>query len=187
MVLECMFFLVLLTKRLSFLILKGKEKEFWILIEERKSSHCSQFFRIFNITLTYDKSFTWNEKITLLLFTKKDYTWKVQNKVCIYISYLHEYICVYIYIEGEEPLGATWRKFGMSVLYIYIRLVGYWHWNDDYFCWKQVTKIGRDAVLYVESLIESIMGGLEGLINILDSEGGFGSLEMQVGTSFSFS
>ncbi|CAI9274775.1 unnamed protein product [Lactuca saligna] len=31
--------------------------------------------------------------------------------------------------------------------------------------------IGRDAVLYVESLIESIMGGLEGLINILDSEG----------------
>lgn len=44
----------------------------------------------------------------------------------------------------------------------------------------QVTKIGRDAVLYVESLIESIMGGLEGLINILDSEGGFGALEMQV-------
>lgn len=45
---------------------------------------------------------------------------------------------------------------------------------------KQVTKIGRDAVLYVESLIESIMGGLEGLINILDSEGGFGALEIQV-------
>lgn len=45
---------------------------------------------------------------------------------------------------------------------------------------KQVTKIGRDAVLYVESLIESIMGGLEGLINILDSEGGFGALENQV-------
>ncbi|KAL0398123.1 UNVERIFIED_CONTAM: protein NAP1 [Sesamum radiatum] len=45
---------------------------------------------------------------------------------------------------------------------------------------QQVTKIGRDAVLYVESLIESIMGGLEGLINILDSEGGFGSLEMQL-------
>lgn len=44
----------------------------------------------------------------------------------------------------------------------------------------QVTKIGRDAVLYVESLIESIMGGLEGLINILDSEGGFGALEIQV-------
>ncbi|GAB2213864.1 hypothetical protein Droror1_Dr00018186 [Drosera rotundifolia] len=43
-----------------------------------------------------------------------------------------------------------------------------------------VTKFGRDAVLYVESLIESIMGGLEGLINILDSEGGFGSLEMQL-------
>ncbi|KAL6567180.1 histone chaperone [Orobanche gracilis] len=36
------------------------------------------------------------------------------------------------------------------------------------------------AVLYVESLTESIMGGLEGLINILDSEGGFGSLEMQL-------
>ena len=46
-----------------------------------------------------------------------------------------------------------------------------------------MTKIGRDAVLYVESLIESIMGGLEGLINILDSDGGFGSLEMQVATS----
>lgn len=50
------------------------------------------------------------------------------------------------------------------------------------FCCKQVTKIGRDAVLYVESLIESIMGGLEGLINILDSEGGFGALENQVNT-----
>ncbi|GMP71072.1 hypothetical protein CsSME_00029628 [Camellia sinensis var. sinensis] len=47
---------------------------------------------------------------------------------------------------------------------------------------EEVTKIGRDAVLYVESLIESIMGGLEGLINILDSEGGFGSLEMQAAT-----
>ncbi|XP_021843825.2 protein NAP1 [Spinacia oleracea] len=45
---------------------------------------------------------------------------------------------------------------------------------------EEVTKVGRDAVLYVESLIESIMGGLEGLINILDSEGGFGSLEMQL-------
>ncbi|KAL5662348.1 hypothetical protein ACJX0J_029473, partial [Zea mays] len=44
-----------------------------------------------------------------------------------------------------------------------------------------VNKIGRDSISYVESLIESIMGGLEGLnlINILDSEGGFGSLEMQ--------
>ncbi|KAK8946950.1 putative protein NAP1 [Platanthera zijinensis] len=41
-------------------------------------------------------------------------------------------------------------------------------------------KIGRDAILYVESLIESIMGGLEGLINILDSESGFGALEMQL-------
>eukprot|EP00252_Welwitschia_mirabilis_P021329 TRINITY_DN5452_c0_g1_i3.p1 TRINITY_DN5452_c0_g1~~TRINITY_DN5452_c0_g1_i3.p1 ORF type:complete len:1244 (-),score=247.08 TRINITY_DN5452_c0_g1_i3:983-4714(-) len=41
----------------------------------------------------------------------------------------------------------------------------------------EVIKIGRDAVGYVESLIESIMGGLEGLINILDSDGGFGSLE----------
>lgn len=49
---------------------------------------------------------------------------------------------------------------------------------------KQVTKIGRDAVLYVESLIESIMGGLEGLINILDSEGGFGALETQVVTYY---
>ncbi|GJN12493.1 hypothetical protein PR202_ga30775 [Eleusine coracana subsp. coracana] len=43
-----------------------------------------------------------------------------------------------------------------------------------------VNKIGRDSISYVESLIESIMGGLEGLINILDSEGGFGSLEMQL-------
>ncbi|XP_050231376.1 protein NAP1 isoform X2 [Mercurialis annua] len=45
---------------------------------------------------------------------------------------------------------------------------------------EEVMKIGRDAVLYVESLIESIMGGLEGLINILDSEGGFGALETQL-------
>ncbi|GMH02666.1 hypothetical protein Nepgr_004505 [Nepenthes gracilis] len=45
---------------------------------------------------------------------------------------------------------------------------------------EEVTKIGRDAVLYAESLIESIMGGLEGLLNILDSDGGFGSLEMQI-------
>jgi hypothetical protein len=57
-----------------------------------------------------------------------------------------------------------------------------WKLHEIYFilyC-KQVTKIGRDAVLDVESLIESIMGGLEGLINILDSEGGFGALETQV-------
>ena len=61
-------------------------------------------------------------------------------------------------------------------------------WNESHFipyC-KQVTKIGRDAVLYVESLIESIMGGLEGLINILDSEGGFGALENQVDTFKSY-
>ncbi|XP_037495205.1 protein NAP1 [Jatropha curcas] len=45
---------------------------------------------------------------------------------------------------------------------------------------EEVTKIGRDAVLYVESLIESVMGGLEGLINILDSDGGFGALETQL-------
>ncbi|XP_074583886.1 putative protein NAP1 isoform X1 [Curcuma longa] len=44
----------------------------------------------------------------------------------------------------------------------------------------EVDKIGRDSILYVESLIESIMGGLEGLINILDSEGGLGSLETQL-------
>ena len=50
----------------------------------------------------------------------------------------------------------------------------------DVISFKQIAKIGRDSVQYVESLIESIMGGLEGLINILDSEGGFGSLEMQV-------
>lgn len=59
--------------------------------------------------------------------------------------------------------------------------------NDFHFTpWLQVTKIGRDAVLYVESLIESIMGGLEGLINILDSEGGFGALEIQVITCSSY-
>ncbi|CAI9286039.1 unnamed protein product [Lactuca saligna] len=34
-----------------------------------------------------------------------------------------------------------------------------------------LTRIGRDAVLYVESLVESIMGGFEELINILGSEG----------------
>ncbi|KAJ4785686.1 transcription activator [Rhynchospora pubera] len=45
---------------------------------------------------------------------------------------------------------------------------------------EEINKIGRDAIMYVESLIESIMGGLEGLINILDSEGGIGSLEMQL-------
>ncbi|PIA37707.1 hypothetical protein AQUCO_03000333v1 [Aquilegia coerulea] len=45
---------------------------------------------------------------------------------------------------------------------------------------EEITKIGRDAVLYVESLIESIMGGLEGLVNILDSEGGFGMLDSQL-------
>ena len=45
---------------------------------------------------------------------------------------------------------------------------------------RQVNKISQDSVSYVETLIESIMGGLEGLINILDSEGGFGSLDMQV-------
>ncbi|WOL02928.1 putative protein NAP1 isoform X1 [Canna indica] len=44
----------------------------------------------------------------------------------------------------------------------------------------ELNKVGRDSILYVESLIESIMGGLEGLINILDSEGGFGSLDLQL-------
>ncbi|CAD6343994.1 unnamed protein product [Miscanthus lutarioriparius] len=44
---------------------------------------------------------------------------------------------------------------------------------------EEVNKIGRDSISY-GVLIESIMGGLEGLINILDSEGGFGSLEMQL-------
>ncbi|KMZ57975.1 hypothetical protein ZOSMA_7G00040, partial [Zostera marina] len=44
----------------------------------------------------------------------------------------------------------------------------------------QLNKIGRDSLYYVESLIESIMGGLEGLINILDSDSGFASLEMQL-------
>ncbi|KAH7432487.1 hypothetical protein KP509_07G024700 [Ceratopteris richardii] len=40
--------------------------------------------------------------------------------------------------------------------------------------------ITEDSISYVESVLESIMGGLEGLINILDSEGGFGSLEYKL-------
>ncbi|KAL7584243.1 hypothetical protein Lser_V15G45496 [Lactuca serriola] len=50
----------------------------------------------------------------------------------------------------------------------------------------KLTRIGRDAVLYVESLIESIMGGLEGLINILDSEGGFASTRSQLKLQMAF-
>lgn len=74
------------------------------------------------------------------------------------------------------------------MLHIHTHIEKWGKWYDSHFtpyC-KQVTKIGRDAVLYVESLIESIMGGLEGLINILDSEGGFGALETQVHTSMSY-
>eukprot|EP00250_Pteridium_aquilinum_P014737 c22167_g1_i1 orf=670-4797(-) len=45
---------------------------------------------------------------------------------------------------------------------------------------EEQTKIAEDAISYVESVLESIMGGFEGLINILDSEGGFGSLEYKL-------
>jgi len=44
----------------------------------------------------------------------------------------------------------------------------------------QLPRFARDAVLYAESLLDSVMGGLEGLINILDSEGGYGSLDKKV-------
>lgn len=42
------------------------------------------------------------------------------------------------------------------------------------------SKIAQDAISYVESVLESIMSGFEGLVNILDSEGGFGSLEYKL-------
>ncbi|CAM6099238.1 unnamed protein product [Calypogeia fissa] len=41
----------------------------------------------------------------------------------------------------------------------------------------EMTKFAKDAISYAQALMEAVMGGLEGLINILDSEGGFGSLE----------
>ncbi len=44
----------------------------------------------------------------------------------------------------------------------------------------QLPKFAREAVSYAESLLDSVMGGLEGLINILDSEGGYGSLDKKV-------
>jgi NCK-associated protein 1 len=44
----------------------------------------------------------------------------------------------------------------------------------------QKSRISQDAISYTESVLEAIMGGFEGLINILDSDGGFGSLEYKV-------
>lgn len=44
----------------------------------------------------------------------------------------------------------------------------------------QLPRFARDAVAYAESILDSVMGGLEGLINILDSEGGYGSLDNKV-------
>jgi NCK-associated protein 1 len=44
----------------------------------------------------------------------------------------------------------------------------------------ELPRFARDAVLYAESLLDSVMGGLEGLINILDSEGGYGSLDKKL-------
>ncbi|KAL2631653.1 hypothetical protein R1flu_016339 [Riccia fluitans] len=41
----------------------------------------------------------------------------------------------------------------------------------------ELSKFAKDAVSYAQALIEAVMGGLEGLINILDSEGGYGSLD----------
>ncbi|XP_024388834.1 probable protein NAP1 isoform X3 [Physcomitrium patens] len=41
----------------------------------------------------------------------------------------------------------------------------------------ELPTFARDAVSYAESILDSVMGGLEGLINILDSEGGYGSLD----------
>lgn len=46
----------------------------------------------------------------------------------------------------------------------------------------QLSKFAKDAVSYAQALIEAVMGGLEGLINILDSEGGYGSLDNKVST-----
>lgn len=47
-------------------------------------------------------------------------------------------------------------------------------------CVEQLPTFARDAVSYAESILDSVMGGLEGLINILDSEGGYGSLDNKV-------
>ncbi|KAJ7555822.1 hypothetical protein O6H91_05G056100 [Diphasiastrum complanatum] len=52
--------------------------------------------------------------------------------------------------------------------------------NAHYSVPDEASKLAKDAVSYAESLLESIMGGLGGLINILDSEEGFGSLENQL-------
>lgn len=53
-------------------------------------------------------------------------------------------------------------------------------------CVLQLPKFARDAVSYAESLLDSVMGGLEGLINILDSEGGYGSLDNKVAATLTF-
>ncbi|KAI5070089.1 hypothetical protein GOP47_0014432 [Adiantum capillus-veneris] len=45
---------------------------------------------------------------------------------------------------------------------------------------EEEKEITEESISYVESVLESIMGGFEGLINILDSEGGFGSLEYKL-------
>ncbi|CAI9280367.1 unnamed protein product [Lactuca saligna] len=48
----------------------------------------------------------------------------------------------------------------------------------------KLTRIGRDAVLYVESLVESIMGGFEELINILGSEGASTKSQLKLQMAF---
>ncbi|CAI9271023.1 unnamed protein product [Lactuca saligna] len=66
-------------------------------------------------------------------------------------------------IETGSPVSYGWMFIQLGIIFNIHTVTYGWMF--------QLTRIGRDAVLYVESLIESIMGGLEGLINILDSEG----------------
>lgn len=44
----------------------------------------------------------------------------------------------------------------------------------------QVNKIGRGSISYTKSVIEPIMGALQGLIIVVNSEGGFASLKIQI-------
>ncbi|XBJ26500.1 hypothetical protein VPH35_003904 [Triticum aestivum] len=44
----------------------------------------------------------------------------------------------------------------------------------------QVNKIGRGSISYTKSVIEPIIGALQGLIIVVNSEGGFASLKIQI-------